>query len=165
METENNVMKKNKFMKKFNLIMLAIFCIALYFILREHHEKNVFNTGNLVVGSFIDPTSVLCGALERNNWDELQLSENFKEKFKNKRGIISNVDDYSSFESGHDYINGERVAAIFADSKGSIFDWNGENVITTEFIIDYKITDDNLLDDITIIDIKKYNSLTGEIVE
>lgn len=152
--------------KIFIIFMIIVFCFSSYAILEEHHEKMKFDINKISGRPCLDPSSVLRGALSRNNWNELQLSQKFREKYKSKYDIIPSINDYGRIGNGYDVYKGKRVLMIDADSKGSFFDLKGENIVTTIFYFDYKITDDNLLDDITLLGSKKVDGVIGkEIIE
>lgn len=113
---------------------------------------------------------ILCLALEGGcPYDRLKLSSNFKNKYKTPQSIIGDIDSYCMLESGHDsdfaeynrytvWIRGDKYENIFNTLR------YGEPV-STVFIFEYKIDENNLLDDVKLIRRKDVYSLTGERVD
>ena len=113
---------------------------------------------------------ILLLAIENDvKWDDLNLSDSFKSKFKNGQGILPGKSEYEMFDIGYDSTIGEykrNTIWIYGDKHENIFNTlrYGEPV-STEFIFEYKIDENNLLDDVKLIRRKDVYSLTGERVD
>lgn len=100
------------------------------------------------------------------NWDNLFLSANFKKKFKNKQGIIENVNDFSDFWcTDTEYENKNNVIIIYANKKNSIFDKDESDNITTKYYFEYKLNDNNEIDDLILLKKMDVYTIDGSPVE
>lgn len=142
--------------------------------LKSRHKENITNSfKELSIQNEKDIDAIgeiLLLAIENDvKWDDLNLSDNFKSKFKNGRGILPDKNEYEMFDVGHDsdfaeynrytvWIRGDKYENIFNTLR------YGEPV-STEFIFEYKIDENNLLDDVKLIRRKDVYSLTGERVD
>ena len=137
-------------------IAIIINKIFVYVIVKYggYSIKERLLNGTITGFTEIQPESELEGALVWfNNWDDLFLSNNFKNKFKNRRGIIENIDDYDNISGFYSYDNGVKYLAIYADKKKTFLDFFNQDYddISTEFYFDYKIDDKGWLDDVDLI--------------
>ena len=152
-----------KKLKKVFIILLMIIIIAImlnkiFVLLIVKYggysiQERLYN-GMITGYTEIQHDSELEGALVWfNNWDDLFLSNNFKNKFKNRRGIIENIDDYDNISGFYSYDNGIKYLAIYADKKKTFLDFFNQDYddISTEFYFDYKIDDKGWLDDVDLI--------------
>lgn len=142
--------------------------------LKSRHKENITNSfKELLIQDEEDIDTIgeiLLLAIENDvKWDDLNLSDNFKNKFKNGRGILPDKNEYEMFDVGYDsdfaeynrytvWIRGDKYENIFNTLR------YGEPV-STEFIFEYKIDENNLLDDVKLIRRKDVYSLTGERVD
>ena len=148
--------------------ILAIICAALfscYNILKKDYENRRFDVYKVSGREVFDPGATLCAAIEKSNWSGLQLSEKFRSKYNNRGNIIPNINKYSRFENGSRFIDGKRQLVIFAEEPDFIFDIYGADKITTVFYFDYTVVNNNLLEDVNLVEVKRINSMTGELVE
>lgn len=83
---------------------------------------------------------------KNSNWDVLKLTNNFKNKYKNKTSIFNDIDNVNPNKIYVDYINDEFEDMIIgACSLNDIMRW---------VFIDYNYTDDDYLDDVEILPIE-----------
>ena len=137
-------------------IAIIINKIFVYVIVKYggYSIKERLLNGTITGFTEIQPDSELeCALVWFNDWDDLFLSNNFKNKFKNRRGIIENIDDYDNISGFYSYDNGVKYLAIYADKKKTFFDFFNQDYddISTEFYFDYKIDDKGWLDDVDLI--------------
>ena len=99
------------------------------------------------------------------NWDNLFLSEHFKEKYKNRRNILDDVNNIANVRSGLEYENGEYVVIIFAEKKHSIFDTDDSDDITTEYYFKYVLNDMGEIDDLILLNKQDVYTINGEPVD
>lgn len=147
-------------------IAIIIFSLGMSFVLlAKHHEEHQYDENKIAVKRVYDPSSVLHAAIERKNWDNLALSENFKNKYKTRNDIIPDRSKYTVFSEGYDYVGDKRCIMIVADTPDSIFDPYGERSVTTYFYFDYILNSNNEIDDIVLVKTEKVNSMSGKVVE
>ena len=164
-----------KVIKKIVIIVLVV--IALYivaknvfvYIIREYGgytlEERTYN-GMITGYTEIDPFNEFDAALSKyEKWDNLFVTNNFKQKFKNYRGIINDIDNYQHLLGGYDYEEfDKKVIYISAEKKKTFLDFFNSNYddISTEFYFDYKVDDKGWLDDVTLLKRVDVLSITGE---
>ncbi len=141
---------------------------------KSRHNKNITNSFKEILiqdDKDVDAIGeILLLAIENDvKWDDLNLSDSFKIKFKNGQGILLGKSEYEMFDIGYDSTIGEykrNTVWIYGDKYENIFNTlrYGEPV-STIFIFEYKIDENNLLDDVKLIRRKDVYSLTGERVD
>ena len=109
---------------------------------------------------------VLEGSTE---WNKLQVSENFKKKYKKGQDIIKNKNEYTGFSYGicrEMYPHKKNVIWLCGNKYDNIISTlkYGEPV-STEFIFEYEIDENNLLDDVKLIRKKDVYSISAERVD
>ncbi|MBR1455315.1 MAG: hypothetical protein IJ593_11855 [Lachnospiraceae bacterium] len=160
------------------VILIILFSINKYKKYKgssKRYVEEIMKTSveSINIDSEIDHASVglvLRLAIEGDcDWDTLKLSDNFKTKFKNGKNIISNRDDYQSFSSGYDYDFGffkDYTIWLCGDKFDNIFNiLKYGDAVSTEFYFEYKVDENNLLDDVKLIRKKDVFSINGERVD
>ncbi len=99
------------------------------------------------------------------NWDNLFLSERFKEKYKNRKSFLDDVNSIANITSGLEYENGNYVVVIYAEKKHSIFDTDESDNITTEYYFRYVLNDAGEIDDLILIKKQDVYTIDGEPVD
>ena len=117
----------------------------------------------------IDP-SLIAGDIDAalsnyTNWDNLFLSEHFKEKFKNRKNILDDADNIASISSGLDAEYGNDVVIIFAEKKSGIFDMDESDDITTEYYFRYVLNEAGEIDDLILLKKRDTYTINGEPVD
>lgn len=149
---------KNKILKIILAIIILLVSIFLInFFINKYSVPNkeerindmiIYKGNSLLTGEDIaNEISIMLN--KYTNWDNLFISENFKKKFKNKKDIIENINEYSSFSVATDYFD-ENVVILYGNRKKPIFDNDESDDITTEFYFKYKINN-NEIDDLILI--------------
>lgn len=151
----------NSIKKIFIFVFIIIVLISSYFILKIHYENHRYDMNQIASRQTYDYSSILRGVFEKKDWSELQLSENFKNKYKTKYDITENAGKFVSYDNGSTYENGEELLIISYD-KIPIFDFDGTKSITTWFYFKYKVNDEKLLDDVELVRTEKTDTLTGK---
>ena len=142
--------------------------------LKSRHKENITNSfKELLIQDEEDIDAIgeiLLLAIENDvKWDDLNLSDNFKSKFKNGREILPDKSEYEMFDIGYDSSMAEYKRNniwIYGDKYDNIFNTlrYGEPV-STIFIFEYKVDENNLLDDVKLIRRKDVYSLTGNRID
>lgn len=166
-------MKKNFLI--YGLLIVVIVIMFLYLfnfnpddkITKEERIYNMklygteFNESNVA--------SEIASAIENKKiWHRLFLSDKFKEKYKNPKGIIPNIKDYCWISGGnvpYEEFNKDNVIIIFADKKEPLFDFDDSDAIMTEFYFEYYMDENNDIDDIKLIKQVDTYAATGKPVE
>lgn len=156
---------RNKIIMLACLFVIVISIVCSYRLLSNYHEEHKFDENIIESRKSLEPCSILNAAIERKKWDELALTDNFKNKYKTRDDIIPNRKKYTVFSCGYNFVDGRRCISISADKPGSIFDLYGANSITDYFYFDYKLDEKGYLDDITLVKTEKVYTLTGNLVE
>ena len=174
-------LKKIKF---FICLFLVLICIAIILLIKKNtrYQKSMkvfyekYISGNISDLKILNKDDrdgagmTLLLAIEGDcNWDTLKLSDNFKKKFKNGKNIISNRDEYESFSSGHDAdfrFSGDYTIWLCGDKYDNIFNTlKYGDAVSTEFYFEYKVDENNLLDDVKLIRKKDVFSINAERVD
>ena len=98
------------------------------------------------------------------NWDNLFLSNHFKEKYKNRKNVIDDVSRVSKLWCGGSTENEDEVI-VYAYKTKSIFDKDDSDDIATEYIFKYILDDNGEIDDLVRIDKFDIYVINGEPVE
>ena len=162
-------LKMKKIIKMILIIFIVIFAIIQFLkwgIIKyggTNLETQKFNM--LLYGiEKPDPAEELISALQWfNNWDNLFLSDNFKNKYKNRKNIINDIDRASLLGGGRDYSYEDKyVAVVRALNKRSIKDilTNNHETITDEYYFECFTNGDGYLDDIKLIEHNVVDSAT-----
>ena len=117
----------------------------------------------------LDP-SLISGEIDAalskyTNWDNLFLSEHFKEKYKSRKNILEDADNIANISSGLDSEYGNDVVIIFAEKKSSIFDTDESDNITTEYYFRYVLNEAGEIDDLILLKKTDTYTLSGEPVD
>lgn len=168
------------------IILIIVVCVVLIILFSikkyqkykgssKRYVEDIMKTSveNINIYSENDHTSaglVLRLAIEGDcNWDTLKLSDNFKKKFKNGKNIISNRDEYQSFSSGYDAdfrFSGDQTIWLCGDKYDNVFNTlKYGDAVSTEFYFEYKVDENNLLDDVKLIRKKDVFSINAERVD
>ena len=99
------------------------------------------------------------------NWDNLFLSEHFKEKYKNRKNIIDDVNNIRDIRSGLTLEYGDDVVIIFAEKKSDIFDTDESDDITTEYYFRYVLNEAGEIDDLILLKKQDVYTINGEPVD
>lgn len=114
----------------------------------------------------IYPEGELAYALQwYGNWDNIFLTENFKKKYKNRKGILLDVNKYENICGfmEYDYIPGEKLIGISLDKKINIIETVDPDfvAITRDYYFRYKVDDNGYLDDIELVGQQDFDAETG----
>ena len=107
----------------------------------EEQRQKEFNKEMDIINAF----SQLC--IKNGNWDNLILSDNFKNKYNKKNGILEIKADYTGTIN---YISDSKVEVI-------VYQKQQGNDKEYKVMIQYKLNKENLIDDITDIQIEETN--------
>lgn len=100
---------------------------------------------------------------DRSLWDKLPLSSNFINKFKSPKGIIKKYNDYESISGGYaDYSDKDKVLFIDCVERDNIVSLATGKNITTYYTFEYKIDENNQLDDLILLKEVDIDSMTAE---
>ncbi len=99
------------------------------------------------------------------NWDNLFLSENFKEKYKNRRNILDDVNNIADIHSGLDYENGEYIVIIFAEKTAPLFDTDESDNVTTMYYFKYVLNEAGEIDDLILLKKQDVYTINGEPID
>ncbi|MBO4373876.1 MAG: hypothetical protein J5829_02105 [Lachnospiraceae bacterium] len=155
------------------LFVLAILLIVAHIMLNKYSvPQKEERLKNLEECLGIDdltnlPDSYIANDIEAalskyTNWDNLFLSENFKNKYKNRKNILENVERITRVTSGISYISGEPVVIIFAENKRSIFDRDESDCKTTEYYFKYLLNEEGEIDDLILLEKRDVYTINGE---
>ena len=144
---------------------IGFFFVGEYFLRKhsvlpkeERRQNMLISRGNNKLSSADVAREIEAALSKYTNWDNLFLSENFKEKYKNRRNILEDVNRIGALSCGVSQEYGDDVVLIFAEKKNSIFDRDESDDITTLYYFKYILDDIGEIDDIEIID--KYDVYT-----
>lgn len=96
-------------------------------------------------------------------WDKLALSDHFKEKFHSPKDIIKNINKYESIDVGSpfEYLDKEVISIMGTERESILYPITGKN-ITTDYVFECKIDENNLLDDLIPLREADIDSMTAE---
>lgn len=157
--------------KKIKIILIlisacGIFCIALVFILNKYSiptkQERLNNMITYQGKTQFDKNDVV-NEIEaifkkHTNWDNLFISENFKNKYNDRKGLISEVDDYSNIWCAGDESDQENIVVVYCDKKENNLNIDKVNDVTVEYYFQYVVNENNEIDDLILI--KKYDTYT-----
>lgn len=158
------------------ILMGFIFMYAVNYLLniysvppKQDRIANLKSEYGITSLNELDP-SLIAGDIDAalsnyTNWDNLFLSEHFKEKYKNRRNILDDADNITNISSGLDYKYGDDVVIIFAEKKGSIFDTDESDDITTEYYFRYVLNEAGEIDDLILLKKRDTYTMSGEPVD
>lgn len=176
-------------MKKINkviliiVVVLLIVLISVYVIFKsirknrryEMSQINIINTyeGNIDLRHIIKDKSDAKGVAKTlvlaiegyNNWNELALSDKFKNKYHDWHNLIDERDKYYSLMPYSENINGKEIAAIFADTYGPVIETSSYSPIAYIYYYEYIVNENNELDDINLIKKVKVDATTENVIE
>ena len=165
-----NNKKKRKIIIIILLILIFLVVIILLFLkILKKSTKSMYEnlTGQeIVYTGDINTRGVgmeLILAIEGEvDWKNLNLTDNFKNKFKKSNDIMRECKIYKSFLSGisHDYEN-KQVIIIYATKFDNLIDIYGDKDKATEYFYEYEIIN-NLLNDVRLIDKYDVYAINGE---
>lgn len=144
------------------IAVIVCSCVCSYVLLARNHEQRQYDSNKMEIRKCYEPNLILLGSVTGDNWDNLALSDSFRNKYKTKGDIIPNIDTYAAFRNGYANIDGKECIVIIADTPNSIFDLLGVNKVETYFYFDYKLTENNEIDDIQLVKIENVNALSGK---
>ena len=154
----------SKGLKRIRMIFVLVFIVYCYFLLRDHYEQRQYDANKIPIRKTTDYGSVLRGVFEQRNWNNLQLSENFRKKYKTKFDITKDAGRFVRYSNGSVYENGEELITIDYQTE-SFFDFDYSKCYQMDLYFRYKVTDDGLLDDVEFVRKEKRNKMTGRIIE
>lgn len=146
------------------IVCIAVFFICSYFLLRQHYENHKFDVNRIVGHEVYDYSSILRCVFESKNWNNLSLSENFRNKYKTKFDIVDNPGRFVSYSNGVIVENDEELLIISYD-ESSLFDLDGSDTTTTLMYFKYKADNNKLLDDVELVRVEKADAMTGKKIE
>lgn len=162
----------------YGLLLVSIVCMIIYLfnnddesITKESRRYNYSIQLGLKKGEKFDinVASEIASALgSKKIWQRLFLSDKFKEKYKNPKGIIPNIKDYRWISGGnvpYEEFNKDNVIIIFADKKQPLFDFDDSQAIMTEFYFEYFMDENNDIDDIKLLKQVDTYASTGKPIE
>ena len=134
----------SKVLKFIIFIFVFIFMLLSYFLLKGHYEQHKFDINKVSSRKTTDLGSVLRGCFEEKNWDNLPLSDNFRNKYKTKFDITEYAGRFVRYSNGNIYENGEELF-IIDYQKEFLFDFNDTKGYQIDLYFKYKTTDDGHL--------------------
>ena len=102
------------------------------------------------------------------NWDNVFMTDHFKEKYKNRRQIIPNINKYSRISGGWDHeLESNNIAYIHALNKRNIIQiiTGDRKTITDEYYFECFVDENGYLDDIKLLKHQVVDSATRESIE
>lgn len=156
-------------------MIVAIICMTVFLLFDDPNDR-ITKEERLYNLSFycddyknykVDVAGEISAALEHKKWwHRLFISDNFKNKYKNPKRIISNVNQYESFygEECYDYEN-KNVIIIYGDKKDPLIEKRDYEPIMTEFYFEYFMDDNNEIDDIKLLKKIDMNATTLKPIE
>ena len=150
--------------KKFSVLFIMIFMVCSYFLLKSHYEQHRYDINKLSYRKTTDYGSVLRGCFESNNWNNLPLSKNFREKYKTKFDITEFAGRFVGYDAGSTRENGEKLL-IIAYQKEALFDFTDTKSVQYFLYFKYKVDEEGLLDDVEFVRFEKLDPMTGRIIE
>lgn len=169
---------KNKIKYLVTIVAILLIIFALIRTIRYVREQRAFShtyryenilkiKNNEVIIKTINDLGIYSqvGVLlsDKSVWNKLALSNHFKEKFHNPNDIIRNIGKYESIDIGssYEYLNKKTVCIMCTERENILYPITGKNV-TTEYIFEYKINEENLLDDLILLKETDIDSMTSE---
>ena len=155
-------------------ILIVLIVVLIIFILdsmkvkitKEERLANMGITYDELTEDSYDVGNEIRLAVEHDDiWDRLFLSDKFKKKYKNSRGILPNKSDFSWIDGATSYEEGKKRIVIIADKKEPLFDFDDSDAITTEFYFDYVLDKHNEIDDIILVETIDTDAMTGRPIE
>ena len=103
---------------------------------------------------------VLC---EKDLWDKLALSDNFKQKYNSPKSIIKDIDKYKNISIGIAPMHSENnVIIVSGTARKSIVTLLSNKNVDTEYVFEYILNDNNQLDDLKLLKKVDIDSMTAE---
>ena len=103
---------------------------------------------------------------KHTNWDNLFLSEHFKDKFKTRKNILDNVNSAGDIWCGAVHENGvNNTVVVLANHKKSIFDRDESDDISSMYRFQYVLNDAGEIDDLILIEKTEVYTIDGQPVE
>ena len=154
----------NKGIKIISVLFIMIFMVCSYFLLKSHYEQHRYDINKLSYRKTTDYGSVLRGCFESNNWNNLPLSKNFREKYKTKFDITEFAGNFVGYDDGLTRENGEKLI-IIGYLKEALFDFSDTKSVQYDLYFKYKVDEEGLLDDVEFVRVEKRDPMTGRIIE
>ena len=153
------------------IVCVLFFILILYSINKYSVEDKEIRRQQLIATAGSDELTEdvvsheICIALAKyTNWDNLFLSDNFKNKYKDRSNIIDDVREIEAVNCYPDYSE-ENVVVVLVEKKHKIFDRDESDDITTEYHFRYTINDKNEIDDLELLEEFDTYTIDGERVE
>ena len=155
-------------------ILIVLIVLLIIFILdsmkvkitKEERLANMGITYDELKEDFYDIGNEISFAIKHNDaWNRLFLSDNFKKKYKNGRGILPNKRDFCWIDGTTIKKDGKKLIIIVTDKKEPLFDFDDSDAITTEFYFDYVLDEHNEIDDIILVETIDTDAMTGRPIE
>ena len=144
------MIRKKVFKTSVLIVVLLLTCIFVFHYINIIKEKeNYKNTYIYSLAQKIITNEVLVNSIddlgiytlidltlsEKNLWDKIPLSNNFKAKYKNPKNIVSKLDNCESISVGiaPEYVD-RKAVTILAVKKDSVKSLLTKKNITTEYI-------------------------------
>ena len=149
----------------FLLILNGLIMYTLYKFGGTDIETRKFNM--LISGmKEINPDSELPYALQwYGNWDNMFLTENFKKKFKNRKGILKNVNSLENISGyiDYEYKFGETLIGISGFKRKNLLEMLDPDYIEIDkvYYFRYKVDENGYLDDVELVGQQDFDALTG----
>ena len=119
---------------------------------KEERLNNLISSSGTNKLSKSDIAREICIALSKyTNWDNLFLSEHFKENYNDRNSILEDVDNISDVSSGIPLEYGDDVIVIYAEKKTGFFDSDESDNITTEYYFKYILNETGEIDDLILL--------------
>jgi hypothetical protein len=152
------------------IIVLCSLLILVDFQMRNEYsipskEERLNNllvySGSEAINEDIIANDIKAALSKYTNWDNLFLSEHFKQKYKNRNNILDDVNDIIRVRRGRSDKYGENVIVIFADRRGSFIDTDETDDITTNYYFRYILDDRGEVDDLILLEKEDVYTTTG----
>lgn len=163
--------KSKKTILLLSIIIVAVVGLAIFnYVMnkysvpsKEERKKNMLAYQEKTEMDANDIADEISYALEKyTNWDNLFLSEKFKSKFKNKKGIIGNTWNIENIDchSAKPYGMGD-VIVITVNYRNGFFN-DETDAVSTEFYYEYGLDANNEIDDLILKDKRNIYTFNGD---
>lgn len=154
------------------IMLIAIISICKFVIIKYGTMNLNERKFNMIVSksNSINPEAEFFHALQwYSNWDNLFLTNHFKEKFKNCKNLASNINDINFASSFRDnnYLDGKLLIGVYGNKKKSILDVLNPDYIDIDrsYYFDYKVDENGYLDDVELVGHQDFDAETGFLIE
>lgn len=166
-------------MKKIKtLIITVLLLVGLFIVRRNYFYNRIINYDNYIMFRYdrnnvnldnnlngVEGDEILKEVLSGfYKWEQLPLTKHFKNKFKNRKHILNEIDSIEWLGVGNEKNNDEEIIIVRADKHQNIIEEKFCSPITVECYFKYKMDGDKL-DDLELVQKRYVDSTTGELIK